>query len=323
MPGNQKIQRYIYKTSGVCPAEIHLRVHEEILEDLCFVGGGCPGNSILVSRLLKGRCLPEIPELLRGIDCRQGTSCPDQLEQALTGIQNGTLQPADTFRTDVDTRKLDRVCLIGDLAGNSLALVDLLESAAGTAPDAFYCLGNLTGNSPQNEEVIRILKKKGVQAIQGEADWQYVQGTTPADWPKMSWKARDYLTRVPQLLRFDLAGKKAIAFYGKYLQDLEGYSDYDPYSLELNMICGLSNFMQDESVFPALEAMTPQFDADLILFGQAGKWGHWHIGGKDIVAVGPAWDGHRLYFCLLNADGGTVQLKTTRLKPKREICPAK
>lgn len=317
------MKRYIYKTCGVCPSEIHLWIDGEILEDLCFVGGGCPGNSILVSRLLKGHPLSEIPALIRGIDCRHGTSCPDQLEQALTALQNGTLQPADTFRTEVDTRELNRVGLIGDLAGNSHALADLLEFAARAAPQAFYCLGNLTGNSPGNEEVVRILRKEGIQAIQGEADWQYIQGTTPADWPRLSRKTKDYLTRLPQLLRFNLAGKKAIAFYGQYLQHLQGYSDYDPYALELNMICGLSNFMEDESVFPALEAMTPQFDADLIVFGQTGKWGHWHIGGKDIIAVGPAWEEHRVHFGLLTSDGGNVQLETTRLKTKRERCHTK
>jgi len=317
------MQRYIYKTRGVCPSEIHIRIAGEILEDLSFVGGGCPGNSILVSRLLKGRPLSEIPALLRGIDCRKGTSCPDQLEKALTSLQNGTLQPAETFRTAVDTRKLDRIGLIGDLAGNSHVLTSLLEFADRAAVQAFYCLGNLTGNSLGNEDVLRILRKEGIQAIQGEADRQYVQGTTPTHWPGLSRKTKDYLTSLPQLLRFKLADKKAIAFYGQYLQHLQGYSDYDPYALELNMICGLSNFMQDESVFPALEAMTPQFDADLIVFGQTGKWGHWHIGGKDIVAVGPAWDGHRMHFGLLTSDGGNVQLATTRLKPKREKCQTK
>ena len=53
--------------------------------------------------------------------------------------------------------------------------------------------------------------------------------------------------------------------------------------------------MQDETVFPALEAMIPQFQADIILFSQMKIWGSWHVGGKDLSVSGrrrnPDWPG--------------------------------
>lgn len=300
-------QRYIYKTQGVCPAEIHFRIDGDVLEDLRFVGGGCPGNSLLVSRLLNGRPVDDIPAVLQGIDCRDGASCPDQLARALEAVRNRTLQPADTFRIHVDRRRLGRVALIGDLSGDHQALTAALAAATDARPDAVYCLGNAVGEHPGNAETIQSLRKAGVRSIQGGADWRYAQGTEPSHWPKMESKTRDRLIRLPQMLAFALSGKKGIAFYGAYLQQLQGYSDYDPYALEVNMVCGLADFMRDSAVFPALEAMTPQFRADLVLFGQTDRWGHWEIGGKHIIAVGPTSGRGRPAWGLLTCDNGDVR----------------
>ena len=47
------------------------------------VTGGCSGNLQGISRLVKGRDIDEVIETLKGIKCRNNTSCPDQLAQAL------------------------------------------------------------------------------------------------------------------------------------------------------------------------------------------------------------------------------------------------
>ena len=101
---------------------------------------------------------------------------------------------------------------------------------------------------------------------------------------------RDWLLQLPQVLSFKLNTRKSMAFFGDYIQRLPDYSDFEPFALEMNMVCGLTNFMQDETVFPALEAMIPQFQIDIIIFSQPKKWGHWHIAGKDFISLGPASD---------------------------------
>ena len=50
--------------------------------DIQFVGG-CPGNTKGVAKLVIGRKVEEVIALLKGIPCRNGTSCPDQLVRAL------------------------------------------------------------------------------------------------------------------------------------------------------------------------------------------------------------------------------------------------
>jgi hypothetical protein len=77
----------------------------------------------------------------------------------------------------------------------------------------------------------------------------------------------------------------------------------------MNMVCGLTHFMQDEAVFPALEAMIPQFSADMIIFGQLKKWGHWHIAGKDFISVGPASDAKGLSWGQLEVEDEKVEFK--------------
>lgn len=49
----------------------------------CTIHGGCAGNTQGVARLVVGRPVTEVVSLLKGIQCRNGTSCPDQLARAL------------------------------------------------------------------------------------------------------------------------------------------------------------------------------------------------------------------------------------------------
>jgi hypothetical protein len=100
--------------------------------------------------------------------------------------------------------------------------------------------------------------------------------------------------------------KKGMAFYGDYLQTFPDFSDFEPFALEMNMVCGLTNFMQDETVFPALKAMIPQFQADIVIFGQQHQWGHWTIAGKDFISVGPAWENNRLSWAILEVHDATI-----------------
>lgn len=69
-------------TQGTCARFIDIEIDNNRISSVNFIGG-CGGNLQAVSRLLSGRSCDEVIELLRGIQCRNGTSCPDQLAQAL------------------------------------------------------------------------------------------------------------------------------------------------------------------------------------------------------------------------------------------------
>ncbi|MCI9145150.1 MAG: TIGR03905 family TSCPD domain-containing protein [Eubacterium sp.] len=79
---------YTYTPQGVCSKQITIDINDdETIESISFLGG-CHGNLQGISALAKGRSIDEIIAVLRGIDCRgRGTSCPDQLANALEQIK--------------------------------------------------------------------------------------------------------------------------------------------------------------------------------------------------------------------------------------------
>ncbi len=75
-----------YKTFGVCARTIDFEVEGDIVKSVKF-NGGCLGNTTGISKLVAGRPIDEVISLLKGTNCRGGTSCPDQLARALEEYQ--------------------------------------------------------------------------------------------------------------------------------------------------------------------------------------------------------------------------------------------
>ena len=81
---------YTYKTRGVCSRAIEFDLEDGRITSCRFIGG-CTGNTQGVAALVTGMDAREAISRLKGIQCRDGTSCPDQLalalEQALASAQ--------------------------------------------------------------------------------------------------------------------------------------------------------------------------------------------------------------------------------------------
>ena len=71
-----------YKTQGTCSSAIEYEVEDGIVTACRFIGG-CPGNTQGVAKLVVGRKASDVVAMLKGIQCRNGTSCPDQLARAI------------------------------------------------------------------------------------------------------------------------------------------------------------------------------------------------------------------------------------------------
>ena len=71
-----------YRTSGTCSRAINYEVENGIVTKCQFIGG-CRGNTQGVARLVIGKKVEDVIALLKGIQCQNGTSCPDQLARAL------------------------------------------------------------------------------------------------------------------------------------------------------------------------------------------------------------------------------------------------
>lgn len=77
-----------YATSGTCSRAIEYEIENGVLTACRFIGG-CPGNTQGVAKLAVGRKVEDVIALLKGIQCRNGTSCPDQLAKALENELTG------------------------------------------------------------------------------------------------------------------------------------------------------------------------------------------------------------------------------------------
>ena len=78
---------YRYEPEGVCSQEMIIEVDGDTIKKVT-IQGGCAGNTVGVSRLIEGMKIQEAIKRLKGIQCGyKGTSCPDQLAQALKELK--------------------------------------------------------------------------------------------------------------------------------------------------------------------------------------------------------------------------------------------
>lgn len=76
--------KYKFTTTNTCSKEIKFELNNNIVSNVEFLGGGCPGNLQALPRLVEGMTVDEINQKLKGIICgRRGTSCADQLALAV------------------------------------------------------------------------------------------------------------------------------------------------------------------------------------------------------------------------------------------------
>ena len=81
------MKKFKFNPEGVCCKEMYITLTEDnIVEDVVFVGG-CPGNTLGVGALAKGKSAEEVAERLQNITCgNKNTSCPAQLSLALKAV---------------------------------------------------------------------------------------------------------------------------------------------------------------------------------------------------------------------------------------------
>ncbi len=75
---------YIMKTENTCSGRIKFTLEGNVVRNVEFLDGGCPGNLQALPRLVEGMTVEEIEKKIGGIICgRRGTSCADQLAKAV------------------------------------------------------------------------------------------------------------------------------------------------------------------------------------------------------------------------------------------------
>ena len=88
-----KTKHILYTPSGVCSRAIDVTADENNVIQQVFFIGGCNGNLQGISQLVRGQRIDDVIGRLQGIRCgMKGTSCPDQLSEALRQLKNALLE---------------------------------------------------------------------------------------------------------------------------------------------------------------------------------------------------------------------------------------
>lgn len=75
---------YIFETENTCAKAIKFTLKENIVTNVEFLGGGCPGNLQALPKLVEGMTVEEVEEKIGGIICgTRQTSCADQLAKVV------------------------------------------------------------------------------------------------------------------------------------------------------------------------------------------------------------------------------------------------
>ncbi len=77
-----------YRPMGVCSNKMVVECDDNEVITKVQIVGGCPGNSLGVSKLCVGRKIDEVINDLEEVRCgAKSTSCPDQLSKALKKLK--------------------------------------------------------------------------------------------------------------------------------------------------------------------------------------------------------------------------------------------
>ena len=82
------MEHHIYKPEGVCSRQMDFDIEDGKIYNL-VVTGGCNGNLKGIAALVEGQEVKTVKDKLKGINCNgRGTSCPDQLAEALEEVSS-------------------------------------------------------------------------------------------------------------------------------------------------------------------------------------------------------------------------------------------
>ena len=78
---------FTYSPTGTCSRQILFDVDSNNkMHNVRFIGG-CSGNLQGIARLVEGRDIDEVENILKGVRCKGNTSCPDQLARAIAAYK--------------------------------------------------------------------------------------------------------------------------------------------------------------------------------------------------------------------------------------------
>src|SRR2546426_9142976 len=131
---------------------------------------------------------------------------------------------------------MKKVAFLSDIHANLEALQAVLEKVEKLGDTSVYCLGDVVGYGASPNEVIALLRSRGVTSVMGNHDYAVVTGNTAdfngraaisAKWTAraISAESEEDLKSLPQELSFDVEGSRIYLTHGSPLDHLWEYVD--------------------------------------------------------------------------------------------------
>lgn len=172
-----------------------------------------------------------------------------------------------------------RIALLSDIHGNIHALESVLEDIDRQNPDRVYCLGDLVGYGAHPNEVIELIRSRGIPTIMGNYDdgvgfdkddcgcaYKGAEmrrlGDLSLQWSKERVTAENkaFLRALHANIRFEAEGKRMLLVHGSPRK--------------------INEYLFEDRPLFSLERIARECDADLLAFG------HTHLPyQKDVLGV--------------------------------------
>ncbi len=80
--------KFEFYPKGVCSSKYTIDIDSNNIIKSLDIENGCPGNTLGISRIVKGMNIDDVIKAFENVDCRgKGTSCPDQISKALKAFK--------------------------------------------------------------------------------------------------------------------------------------------------------------------------------------------------------------------------------------------
>lgn len=178
-----------------------------------------------------------------------------------------------------------RIAFISDIHANILALEAVLADITAQRADVVYCAGDLVGYAPFANEVINLVREKGIPTVMGNYDdgignMRFICGCDYKDekaqalgqqsisWTKehTSESNREFLRNLPQELRFEAGGKKVLLVHGSPNR--------------------LNEYLTEDIPLAYAAELIEAADVDVLVCGHTHKPYHLVIGEKHLINCG-------------------------------------
>lgn len=213
---------------------------------------------------------------------------------------------------------MKNIAFISDIHSNLEALESVLRDIETRGITEIYCLGDLVGYGPNPNEVVEIIRNKGITTVMGNYDdavgyeksscgCSYNPGReTQVGDESLNWTIRvttkenkEFLRNLPNKLSIEIEGIKILLVHGSPLN----------YLLE---------YVKPSTSSERLKIITQQLSEDIIINGHTHLMMAKHINGKTVLnpgSVGRTKDGlPGATYLILNLDNGTFWYEFVHVK---------